>query len=275
MRANLLATGKTKLIVKASEGKDEVLIHNLPYVTWNDEFSVCLPGKGVWSAQTSANVFEFLARHGIPVAYVGRSVRLDRFYAKQCTMIPIEVIVRFANEPNSSYSKRHPDVPIGPFESPVVEFFLKTVKKEFNGRKLKFDDPYIGTFGAFAMHVFNPKVPTKVHKGFFERVGYSEVFHPGPHQLFSDMKIIALQIAEILAAGFRAFGWKIGDFKLEFGRTTDGRIVLADDFNNDNLRAQDPQGIERSKQQVRNDNAVTPQTAINYQMVMEMTSRLR
>lgn len=275
MRANLLATGKTKLIAKASEGKDEVLIHNLPYVTWNDEFSVCLPGKDVWAAQTSANVFEFLARHGVPVAYVGRSVRLDRFYAKQCTMIPIEVVVRLSNEPNSSYSKRHPDVPIGPFDEPQIEFFLKTVKKEFNGKKLKFDDPYIGTLGAFRMHVFNPKVPTKNGTGFFELVGYSEVFHPNPHGLFRDMKTIAVQVGETLAAGFRALGWNIGDFKLEFGRTKDGRVVLADDVNNDSWRARDPEGVERSKQQVRDDNAVTPQTAINYQMVMEMTSQLR
>lgn len=271
MKGRLLAKGKTKLIVRAPEGKDRVLVHNMPYVTWNDEFSVCLPGKGVWAAQTSANVFEFLARRGIPVAYEGRSVKPTRFYAKQCTMIPIEVIVRFANEPNSSYSKRNPDVSLGPFVKPKVEFFLKTVKKEFNGRKLEFDDPFIVEIGKTGVCVSNPKKPV----GTVEFVFYSTAFGNHPIALLEQMEDLAVQIGEALAEGFRALGWKLGDFKLEFGLTKEGKLVLADDLNNDSWRGRDPDGIERSKQQVRDDDEVTPQTAVNYQMVMEMTERLR
>lgn len=271
MTLSLLAKGKTKLIVDAPERADQVLIKNLIYVTWNDEFSVCLPGKDVWAAQTSANVFEFLARRDIPVAYVERSERPARFYAKYCTMIPIEVVVRLSNEPNSSYNKRNPDVPLGPFERPKVEFFLKTVKKKFNGRKLEFDDPFIVDIGKTGICVSNPKEPVDV----VEFVFYSEPFGDNPIALFEEMEDIAVQVGETLAAGFRSLGWKLGDFKLEFGITKDNKLVLADDLNNDSWRVKDPQGIERSKQQVRNDNAVTEQTPINYQMVMEMTSHLQ
>lgn len=271
MDINLLAKGKTKWIEEAPDRPvGEILQRNLPYITWDDTYSVLVPGKDVWSAQTSANVFEFLARHDIPLAYVERAKDPACFYALQCEMIPIEVVVRLANEPESSYSKRNPDAPFGPFATPQVEFFLKTVKKIFNHKTVAYDDPYISNLSETDMYICNPKAP--VEPG--EQVPYTEVFGHDPLGLFQEMSVASQRLGTVLSTGFQTLGWKLGDFKIEFGRTRDGRIVPADDLNNDSWRATDTVGVERSKQQVRNCKAVTPQTLINYQMVMELTSRL-
>ena len=128
----LIASGKTKRVFRIND-TDCGELEDQDVITWDDEFSAEVPDKGIWATETTCNIFELLARHGIPTAYLGRSENLRRLRVQLCEMIPLEVIVRLENAKNSSYGKRYPDVPIGPLPMPVVEFNLKTVKQVFNG----------------------------------------------------------------------------------------------------------------------------------------------
>ena len=65
---------------------------------------------------------------------------------------------------------------------------------------------------------------------------------------------MAAQINEILKALFARMNIKLVDFKIEFGRTSDGRIVLADEVSPDTCRLWDATTNERlDKDRFRRD----------------------
>lgn len=273
MLEQIFASGKTKELSLLSGSPGLCKIRNLDNMTWDDTHSVIVPGKGVWATTTTCNVFALLKASGIPVAYKGHLSETNCFAGDICSMIPVEVIVRFANEGNSSYSKRYPDAPLGPFPSPVVEFNLKTVKKLFGSDVLLFDDPLISKYMWLGMFVHNPKEAVFAGQGEFVR--YTHIFGQDPMSIFGTMQQLALTIATVLKEAWAKIGWNLGDLKIEFGILPDGSIVLGDVIDNDSWRLQDSHGIERSKQTVRNDGYVSEQTIRSYSMVAEASARLR
>jgi phosphoribosylaminoimidazole-succinocarboxamide synthase len=266
----LVAWGKTKSISLVNRRTHCGGLDNKDVVTWDDTYSEPMEGKGAWATTTTCNVFELLKRNAIPVAYVGRSQQKNRFYATLCTMIPVEVIIRFANVKNSSYSKRYPDVPLGPFKAPVVEFNLKTVKKVFNGQTLDYDDPLIADISPSGLLVCNPKAPVVPEGGMV--VPYTNVFQGDPLALFASMSELARKTGVVLRDAWAALGWTLGDFKIEFGITPDGKLVIADVIDNDSWRILDPNGIERSKQRIRDDKFVSEESILSYRMVAEASN---
>lgn len=273
MIETIVAQGKTKSVCLVNRRTHCVALDNRDVVTWDDTYSEPMEGKGAWATTTTCNVFELLKRNGIPVAYVGKSDRANRFFATLCEMIPVEVIVRFSNEPGSSYSKRYPSAPLGPFPAPIVEFNLKTVKKVFDGQVLVYDDPLIVDIGATGLLVCNPKAPVVQAEGTL--VSYTDIFSDDPSALFAAMAELAQRIGILLRDAFAALRWKLGDFKIEFGKTPGGMLVLADVLDNDSWRLKDPKGIERSKQRIRDDNYVSEESIRSYQMVAEVSNNLR
>ena len=53
------------------------------------------------------------------------------------------------------------------------------------------------------------------------------------------IKSMAFKVNEVLTAYFKTLGIRLVDFKLEFGRLSDGTIVLADEISPDTCRLWD------------------------------------
>lgn len=133
-----LAEGKTKIILP--DGNYHVTVVSKNDLTAGDGAKHdVVEGKAELANQTTCNVFRLLEQCNLPIAFVEQ---LDQtsFRAKRCKMIPYEVVVR--REGHGSYLKRNPWVSKGQvFPRLVVEFFLKTSGKTWNGHTLPKDDP--------------------------------------------------------------------------------------------------------------------------------------
>mgnify|MGYP000828863300 FL=1 len=132
--------------------------------------------------------------------------------------VPLEVIVR--NIAAGSFSKRY-GVPEGlVFEEPVLEF---SYKNDALG------DPLLNTSHALALKLATP----------------AEI---------DTIKGYALQIDRILQRFWSECGVTLADFKLEFGRTSDGSIILADEISPDTCRLWDTAtGEKLDKDRFRRD----------------------
>ncbi len=268
----LLAKGKTKEIYRVTLMGSAAMVKNLPIVTWDDQFQKEMLGKDIWATTTTCNVFRAFVDAGIPVAFE-EQISDTEFLAPYCRMIPLEVVVRFGNEPGSSYSKRNTDVPLGPFKEPQIEFFLKTSGRTFNGTALTTDDPYIHSYDEEGVWICHPKQRIETNTKFVF-IRYTEEFGPEPLKAFTEMSDIALRSGIALRDMWVRLGWTLGDFKEEFGFAPWGEVLLADVLDNDSWRIQDPDGIERSKQIIR--NGMSPEDAkSSYAMVADASRRLK
>ena len=68
----LVAQGKTKKIVALEKNPYMGKFTALDVVTWGNEHVLPLEHKGEWSTHVTCNLFKFLSRKGIEVAYLGR-----------------------------------------------------------------------------------------------------------------------------------------------------------------------------------------------------------
>ena len=133
VRGELVNEGKTKKIYEVAGDPKHAIVEYKNTITAFDDpsFTKEFATKAKHSNTTTSRVFEMLQKAGIPTAFV-RQLSDTEFLAEKCTMVPLEVVVR--RYAVGSYLKRHPELtkPEGEaphrFETPVVEFFLKTTK---------------------------------------------------------------------------------------------------------------------------------------------------
>ena len=241
--------GKTKIVRASESNPSQGEFEALDQVTWDNVHREPMPNKGVWSTTTTVSMFQLLNEAGIPVAYT-KQVNERIFRGPLCTMIPLEVIVRGAIDEHSSYLKRHQGQQAGVrFETPIVEFFLKTDTNDFNGIKLPDVDPYIGRYADSGIVVYHPKKP--LDDGTFlsaADLGWDEA-GMWPFQVLEHMARDAFCVAR---KAWARIGFDLRDWKVEFGFDASGQILLADVIDNDSWRILGPDGKEYSKQNVRN-----------------------
>src|SRR5260370_14146671 len=136
----LVAEGKTKRIHEAQAGSDLVTVISKDDITAGDGAKHdIIADKGRLANATTCNVFRLLKACGLPVAFEQQDSPTS-FVAPKCQMLPYEVVVR--REAHGSYLKRNPHFAQGQlFPQLVLEFFLKTKDKNWNGKPLLCDDP--------------------------------------------------------------------------------------------------------------------------------------
>jgi phosphoribosylaminoimidazole-succinocarboxamide synthase len=221
-----LAEGKTKIVYADPAGTTTAYLYHKDDITAGDGTRHhVIPGKGALAGRTTANVFMALNQAGIPTHFIAApapNVSLVRL----CRMIPLEVVIR--RRAFGSYLKRHPEATEGQtFEPPIVEFFLK-------------DD---------ALH--DPLIT--LHE-ILERGIASE---PEVRQ----MEDLARRAFLVIEACWARLGVEMVDLKVEFGRDSDGRLLLADVIDNDSWRIW-PRGNKDQmldKQVYRDLRQVTPE----------------
>ncbi|GAM20572.1 hypothetical protein SAMD00019534_037470 [Acytostelium subglobosum LB1] len=220
-----VAQGKTKSIYKFNQHDQYVLVVSNSSITAGDGAKKDeLPMKGINSTTTTCNNFRIIQLAGINTHYV-RQEQNNSFIAQRCSMIPLEVIVR--RIATGSYIKRNPQIAEGTkFNTCIVEF---TYKDDANHDPLVSIDDIL----AMKMNIGGHAIDTTV---------------------LATISQVAIQAFEALERAWASTDVVLVDFKVEFGVTTDGTIILADVVDNDSWRIW-PKGdktLMRDKQVYRN-----------------------
>ena len=188
-------------------------------------------------------------------------------------MLPYEVVIR--REAHGSYLKRNPGMLKGHlFPRLLVEFYLKTNGRKWNAHDLLCDDPFMRYDEAtHTVTLFEPSKPLATQTPFLV-LAESEVFsHEGESRFFEEMRTIARRAFLVLEKAWQLEGGALVDCKVEFGLTSDGRLLLADVIDNDSWRVLE-HGAYIDKQVYRDGGALDA-VAANYQRVAGITDRFR
>jgi phosphoribosylaminoimidazole-succinocarboxamide synthase len=166
-------------------------------------------GKGSLNCMIATKIFEMLEGRGISTHFI-EQMDSNHMLTKKCDIIPIEVITR--NIATGSLTKRL-GIPNGttlPFS--LVEFCYKDDA---------LNDPVINDEHALIMKLAKNQDELEL------------------------LKKTARAINEILKEYFDKKGLILVDFKLEFGRDCDGKIILADEITPDSCRFWDKETKEK------------------------------
>jgi phosphoribosylaminoimidazole carboxylase/phosphoribosylaminoimidazole-succinocarboxamide synthase len=266
-----IAEGKTKIIYEVdnkTEGMSGlVIVCNKDNITKNDDASQTreLVGKSVYATTTTCAVFELLKQAGVPVAYVER-ISETEFVAKKCDMIKLEVIAR--RYVYGSFEKRFPNMTEQyRFHNLKFELFLKTTygvvqnKDDYpinelphdplfvGEQKKRIDDPFI-VVEDNKFKLFHPKIPMWEPAADLNITVDMDDVLPERAKL-EEIEILTRKTFLILEGAFAQFGVRLIDFKIEFGITDDGELVISDVIDNDSWRIKDENWNDLSKQLFR------------------------
>lgn len=209
--------GKAKKVY-ATDDPDLVIIHYKDDATaFNGEKKGQIEDKGILNNRIASGLFELLGAQGIPTHFVQRMNDRDML-CQRVRIVPLEVIVR--NVAAGSMAKR-----LGIAEGTP----LKTTVFELSYKNDELGDPLINDYHAVAIGIST-----------FQEI--EEIYR------------ITGKINEILKAFFLEHGIRLIDFKLEFGRTNAGNLVLADEISPDTCRFWDAKTNEKlDKDRFRRD----------------------
>jgi phosphoribosylaminoimidazole-succinocarboxamide synthase len=209
--------GKAKKIF-ATDKDDLVIIHYKDDATaFNGEKKGQIEDKGIMNNRIASGLFEMLEKSGVPTHFIS-SLNDRDMLCKKVKIIPLEVIIR--NTAAGSMAKR-----LGLTEGTE----LKTTVFELSYKDDNLGDPLINDYHAVAIGAST-----------FEEI--------------EAVKKLTFKVNELLTAFFLNRGIKLIDFKLEFGRTPGGDLVLADEISPDTCRFWDAKTNEKlDKDRFRRD----------------------
>lgn len=194
-----LYEGKAKKVF-ATDDKDLCIVSYKDDATaFNGLKKGTISGKGVINNRLTNFLMQELEKKGIPTHFV-EELNDRETLVKKVKIIPLEVIIR--NVAAGSMAKR-----LGVEEGTE----LKTTVIEFSYKNDELGDPLINSYHAIAL-------------GF------------ATEEEIAEIKRLSFAINEELREIFKKANIRLIDFKLEFGKTSDGQIVLADEISPDTCR---------------------------------------
>ena len=197
---------------------------NLVIVSYKDDATAfdgtkkgTIRGKGSVNNRMTNFLMQKLEAAGIPTHFV-EELNDRETVVKKVQIVPLEVIVR--NVSAGHFASRYGVEEGIAFDEPVLEFSYKNDDLH---------DPLLNTSHALAL-----KLATR--------------------EEIDTIKSMALRVNEVLKDFFAQCGVRLIDFKLEFGKTADGQIVLADEISPDTCRFWDAKTNEKlDKDRFRRD----------------------
>ena len=209
--------GKAKKVYNTDDPELYIVDYKDDATAFNGLKKGTIAGKGIINNQMSNRLMQMIEQKGVPTHFV-RELSERETLVKKVSIVPLEVIVR--NIAAGSFSKRYGVDEGMVFEEPVIEF---SYKNDALG------DPLLNTDHALAL-----KVATRAE--------------------IDTIKSYALKVNSILKAFWAECGITLVDFKLEFGKTADGSIILADEISPDTCRLWDSAtGEKLDKDRFRRD----------------------
>ena len=212
-----LYEGKAKKVFVSDDPERLIVSYKDDATAFNGLKKGTIVGKGVINNRMSNMLMQRLEKSGIPTHFVEELSDRETL-VKKVSIVPLEVIIR--NIAAGSFSKRYGVEEGFVFESPTIEFSYKNDE---------LGDPLMDEYHAVAM-----KLATK--------------------EEIETIKKYAFGVNEQLKAFWSECGVTLVDFKLEFGRLSDGTIVLADEISPDTCRLWDSEtGKKLDKDRFRRD----------------------
>ena len=216
-KAEQLYEGKAKKVFKTEESEVLIVSYKDDATAFNGLKKGTIVGKGVINNKMSNLLMQRLEKAGIPTHFI-EEINDRETLVKKVSIVPLEVIIR--NIAAGSFSKRYGVEEGLVFESPTIEFSYKNDD---------LGDPLLNTYHALAM-----KLATKEEIETIEKYAFG--------------------VNEQLKAFWKECGVTLVDFKLEFGKLSDGTIVLADEISPDTCRLWDAKtGEKLDKDRFRRD----------------------
>lgn len=212
-----LYEGKAKKVFATEDPELLIVAYKDDATAFNGLKKGTIHGKGIINNQMSNRLMAKLEKSGVPTHFV-KELSQRETLVKKVSIVPLEVIVR--NIAAGSFSKHYGVEEGVVFDQPTIEF---SYKNDALG------DPLLNTCHALALKLATPKE-------------------------IETIKDYSFRINDFLKAFWKSCGVTLVDFKLEFGRLSDGTIVLADEISPDTSRLWDAQtGEKLDKDRFRRD----------------------
>ncbi|MBE7006942.1 MAG: phosphoribosylaminoimidazolesuccinocarboxamide synthase [Ruminococcaceae bacterium] len=217
MKKEQLYEGKAKKVY-ATEDPDLVIVSYKDDATALDGLKKgTIAGKGAINNRMSNFLMQLLEKEGVPTHFV-KELNDRETVVKKVSIVPLEVIVR--NVSAGHFAQRYGVEEGIVFDEPTFEFSYKNDDLH---------DPLLNDSHALAL-----KLATK--------------------EEIDAIRAMALKVNEVLKAFFLSLNVRLIDFKLEFGRLSDGSLVLADEISPDTCRFWDATtGEKLDKDRFRRD----------------------
>ena len=212
-----LYEGKAKKVYATDDSSLVIVSYKDDATAFNGLKKGTIEGKGVINNKMSNFLMQILEKEGVKTHFVKELSDRDTL-VKKVTILPLEVIIR--NNSAGSFAK-HYGVKEGiVFAEPTIEFSYKNDD---------LGDPLLNEYHALALGLATKDEIALV-------------------------KSMAFKINETLKAYFKKLNVTLVDFKIEFGKTVDGEIVLADEISPDTCRFWDSTtGEKLDKDRFRRD----------------------
>ena len=222
--------GKAKKVFKTDDPNLLIVDYKDDATAFNGEKKGQISGKGVINNRMSNLLMQMLEKKGVPTHFVEELSERETV-VKAVTIMPLEVIVR--NISAGSFAKRYGVEEGIVFDAPTFEVSYKNDD---------LGDPLMCESHAIALGLVSQSDIDKIRE-------------------------YALTVNEELKKFFLERGLKLVDFKIEFGKTADGEIILADEISPDTCRLWDVETNKKmDKDRFRRDLGDVEET---YQEVFE------
>ena len=209
--------GKAKKVYRTEDPDLYIVAYKDDATAFDGQKRGTILGKGVVNNRMTNLLMQMLEKQGIPTHYV-EELSDRETVVKRVEIVPLEVIVR--NVSAGHFAQRYGVEEGIEFDEPTIEF---SYKNDALG------DPLLNSYHAKAL-----KLATQAE--------------------IDEIIRMAFRVNAALKAFFLSVGVRLVDFKLEFGRTGDGTIVLADEISPDTCRLWDKDTNEKlDKDRFRRD----------------------
>ena len=216
-KKEMLYEGKAKKVY-ATDNPEVLLVDYKDDATaFNGLKKGTIAGKGAINNRVTNFMMQLLEKEGVPTHFVEELSERETL-VKKVSIIPLEVIIR--NISAGSFAKRYGVEEGIVFAEPTIEFSYKNDD---------LGDPLINEYHALALGV-----ATK--------------------EEIETIKNMAFKVNAVMKEFFKKLNVDLVDFKLEFGKVSDGTIVLADEISPDTCRFWDSTTHEKlDKDRFRRD----------------------
>ncbi|MDE6148843.1 MAG: phosphoribosylaminoimidazolesuccinocarboxamide synthase [Ruminococcus sp.] len=212
-----LYEGKAKKVYATNDPDLVIVDYKDDATAFNGEKKGTISGKGVINNRMTNFMFKLLEKEGVPTHLV-EEISDRETIVKKVEIVPLEVIIR--NVAAGSFSKK-----LGIAEGTT----LKQPTLEFSYKNDDLGDPFINDYYALGLGLATQEEIDAISK-------------------------YAFMVNNFMVKFFKEKNVDLIDFKIEFGRTSDGTIILADEISPDTCRFWDSTTHEKlDKDRFRRD----------------------
>lgn len=216
-KGNMIYEGKAKRVYETDEKDIYIVDYKDDATAFNGEKKGTITGKGVINNRVTNHFMQILEEKGIPTHFV-KELSDRETAVKKVDIIMLEVIIR--NIAAGSFSKRYGVKEGTKLIAPSLEYSYKNDD---------LGDPLINDY-----HIISLGIATR--------------------EELDTIADYAFRVNNILTDYLKELNIILVDFKLEFGKTSDGKIVLADEISPDTCRFWDATTMEKlDKDRFRRD----------------------